>query len=161
MTSMPCPNCPDGKLVLKIIPIFNTHFGGIPVQIPNAEIFECTSCRETTVSATELERWEQIQRDQLREDQHTPSPESVKRLRKALGLSVADFAALLAVTRQTVYAWERNDTKPMNVGPAALLIKLLDEEVAGNLEGIFATLRRAAEKREQNLSPAVLQRSEK
>lgn len=151
MTGFKCPCCGIGEMVVEVVPDHRTKLGGVPVQVKDARIAKCNHCDETSVSAKELERWERAQQEQLQEGRQVPSPAEVRQIREALGFSVADFAALVGVTRQTVYAWERVDTGGMQLGPAALVIKLLAEENAGRIPGVRSYLVSAAQGRGHEL----------
>ena len=151
MTNFKCPCCGIGEMIVEVVRDHHTKIGGVPVQIKDARIAKCSECDETSVSAKELERWERVQLEQLQEGRQVPSPPEVRGIREALGFSVADFAALLGVTRQTVYAWERVDTGGMQLGPAALVVKLLAEESAGRIPGVIAYLVSAAQDRGHDL----------
>ena len=154
MIAFKCPYCGIGRMVVEVVHEHRTKLGGVPVRIKDARIAKCNHCGETSVSAKELERWQRLQQEQLRESRQVPSPAEVKRTREGLGFSVADFAALLGVTRQTVYAWERLDTGGMQLGPAALVVKLLAEESAGRMTGAAGYLVSAAQARGHELKAA-------
>ncbi len=138
-------------MVVEVVADHRTKLGGVPVRVKDARIAKCNHCGETSVSAKELERWERLQQEQLQQGRQIPSPAEVRRIREWVGFSVADFAALLGVTRQTVYAWEREDTGGMQLGPAALMVKLLAEENAGRISGVTAHLVAAAQDRGHEL----------
>jgi DNA-binding transcriptional regulator YiaG len=126
---------------------------GIPTVIPDARIGKCANCDRTQVSAVELRRWEGIQRESLLQSRQIPSPADIRSLRETLQLSVANFASLLGITRQTAHSWERTDTPGLQVSPATLLLGLLNAEVTGAFPGVLAALRLAAEKRGQAIPP--------
>lgn len=144
MPSFNCPYCGCGTMVLQTIARHETRVAGIPTVVPDAELFRCSSCQRTTVSSKELRRWRAIQRAELRGTQSVPTPAQVRALREDLCLSVADFAALLGVTRQAAHAWERDDSSGMSLGPTALLIQCLREERGGGLRSILEFLLTAA-----------------
>ena len=52
------------------------------------------------------------------------SPAQIKKLRKALGQTQAEFASLLSVSIKTVEAWEGDTKHP--TGPALRLMELLE-----------------------------------
>ena len=151
MTAFKCPCCGIGKMVVKVVPDHRTKLGGVPVRIKDARIAKCNHCDETSVSAKELQRWQSLQQTQLQQDRQVPSPAEVRQIREALGFSVADFAALVGVTRQTVYAWERVDTGGMQLGPAAFVVMLLAEANAGRIPGVTAYLVSLAQDRGHEL----------
>lgn len=113
---------------IKAIPQLETEFEGVAITVPNAQVSECPVCGEATYSAKELRRWKEIKQATLAEADALPNGEEVKKVRGQLGLSVAEFASLIAVTRQTVHSWERASDQPMKLGPAALLVSLLKHE---------------------------------
>jgi len=117
MTGFKCPCCGAGDMIVEVLADHVTKLGGIPVRVKDAQIARCNHCGETSVSAGELARWEQLQKAQMQDKLQVPSPREVKSVRESFGLTVSDFAALLGVTRQTVYAWERADTGGMQLGP--------------------------------------------
>jgi DNA-binding transcriptional regulator YiaG len=139
-------------MIREVIPNYKTKMGGIPIEVPNAEISRCSNCGETSVSAKELKRWELIQKEQLRSTGQIPSPEEVTEIRTLLGLSISDFAKLLGVTRQTIHAWERPELAALQLGPAALLLKLLIDEKAGKTKGVFDYLLKQAAARGQEVT---------
>src|SRR5262249_41372856 len=94
---------------------------------------------------------EKLQQEQLQAAGEIPTPEEVRRIRTALGLSVSDFAKVLAVTRQTIHAWERTGLNALQLSPAALLLGLLAEEIAGRGNGVFRFLLRKAAARGQEI----------
>jgi len=136
---------------LEIVPKHSARLGGVPVEVDNAQIFRCSECGEISVQAEEMRRWEDLQQSALREASLLPSPAEVKAIRESLSLSVSDFAAMLGVTRQTLHAWERPEGKGLPLGPAALLLKLLQKELDGHGGKVLDGLVRLAEKRGQRL----------
>ena len=147
MKATSCPLCADGQMVEEEVVDHTARLGGIEFRVPLARIRRCSSCGEVSVSGPELKRWKECQRQDLGARGHVPIPEDVRRLRHALKMTVADFGALLAVTRQTVHAWERDQSGPMALGPAAMLIRALQREAVG--AGLRQTLFEAAKERGQ------------
>jgi transcriptional regulator with XRE-family HTH domain len=96
-----------------------------------------------------LERWRTIKEETLKSSGQIPTGADVKRVRESRGLSVTDFAVLLGVTRQTVYAWERAVDSAMKFGPPALVVLLLMEELRGTISNVYAALVSFAKKRGQ------------
>jgi DNA-binding transcriptional regulator YiaG len=156
MNAIKCPSCGKQEMRLEVIARHVTRLAGIGVTVPDAEIAKCANCGETMVSVKELERWKDLQRKQLLGSQAIPGPEDVRTVRESLGFSVSDFAGLMAVTRQTVHAWERPDIGGMQLGPGALLIKLLQAQVRGELGGVCERLLAAAIERGQVMREAAV-----
>ena len=157
MQKYKCPECGKGEMLPEIVPVYQTKLGGIPVEVKNAELARCTNCGKTNITAGEIKRWECLQREQLQKAGSIPTPREVKALRERLGLSNIKLAALLGVTRQAVYGWESDEIGPMSLGPAALMLKLLEAERRGRVSGVYALLRELAKVRgvaESDLPPS-------
>jgi len=154
MKTTKCPSCGEADMVLEVIPRHETRLGGIPLVVPDASIARCPTCGETLVSATEMERWRDVQRQQLQEAGQVPSSGEVARIRGAFGFSVSDFAVVTGVTRQTVHAWERARGAGMPFGPASLLVGLLGRELARRVTGVCSALVEAATDRGQEVKCA-------
>ncbi|MGD0092187.1 MAG: type II TA system antitoxin MqsA family protein [Planctomycetota bacterium] len=136
-----CPECGEGEMVSAVVPEHKTKLGGRPVKVADAVVARCTRCGKTHVTAKELKRWERIQREQTQKSGFVPSGSEVRVLRERLGLSASNLAVLLGVTRQTVYVWESEDMGPMPIGPAALLLKLLEAEAGRDSAELYSKLR--------------------
>lgn len=136
-----------------VVPNHVVKLRGIPAIIPHARIGKCANCERIQVPAAELRRWEGIQRESLLQSRQIPSHADIRSLRETLQLSVANFASLLGVTRQTAHSWERTDTPGLQVSPTTLLLGLLKTEVTGAFPGVLAALRLAAQKRGQAIPP--------
>lgn len=107
MADFTCSACGKGNMELKTIPEHATALGGVPFVARDAQVYECSHCGAWTATGKELKRWRAQQQIELQAKGAVPSGADVRRVREAFGLSVSDFASLLAVTRQTVHAWER------------------------------------------------------
>ncbi len=140
MANITCPNCSKAKMESIVVPDLEKKFEGVTIRVKDARISRCPNCKKESYSARELQRWKEIKRSLIESAGQIPSPEDVKRIRTALGLSVSDFAILLGVTRQTVHAWEKPGTPPMSFGPSALLILLLDAEAKRGVSDVFSQL---------------------
>lgn len=149
MATIKCPSCGSDKLKLKVISEFDTKLGGVPFVAKDAKVFECEGCGERIYDAKEIKRWEEEMKGQFRQKGLLITPQEIKNIRVGLNLNVSDFAKLFGVTRQTVYAWEDETTTGIQLGPAALLISLLQEELEGRKGGIYEFLFQLANKRGQ------------
>ena len=129
-TEFLCPSCGNGTMSLETIPEYPARLSDFPFVVTNAQVFRCSSCGDFSINATELKRWRILQRQQL-----------IRQVREELDLSSADLASLLGVTRQAVHNWEHGRRQG---GPALLLVRMLAEELAGNVQGCFSTLCNAA-----------------
>ena len=133
----------------KVIPAYRTRLGGVAVVVKDARVGVCDNCGESIVSAVELRRWREVHRAQLANEGHTPTPAEVRQVREHLGLSVAQFASLLGVTRQAVHAWEKDGGPLMPLGPGALLVGLLNPVSGEVASAVFVALLSAAHDRGQ------------
>lgn len=149
MSEASCPSCGRGELRPEVVHEYEARLGGVAFPVRNAEMERCTRCGKIVVSAAELRRWKELQREHLARVGFVPGPEQVRALRETLGLPVRAFAALMGVTRQTVHAWERPNGPGQHLGPASLLLGLLIAEASGAFEGVFRHLHMEAARRGQ------------
>lgn len=64
MNKFRCPECGIGEQTTQVIPSYTTHIANRPVRITDARIAFCDHCAATSVHATELARWEQLEKEQ-------------------------------------------------------------------------------------------------
>jgi putative zinc finger/helix-turn-helix YgiT family protein len=126
---------------------YQAKLKGISFPVKNAEIEKCDACGAELYGAKEIRRWERLFDEYLLESGLILNPKQITSIRNNLGLSVIDFAQLLGVTRQAVYSWERDETKPLSIGPTSLLLSLLLEEQKRNIRGIADFLVKSAKDR--------------
>ncbi len=62
------------------------------------------------------------------------TPEEIKAMRKRLGLSQEDFAALIDVSTQTVCSWEIGKHKPINVHLKKLMARHFNKKSSERLD---------------------------
>jgi len=140
-----CPSCGNKTLANKVVENFSTSFEGIPIIVPSASFRECTECEKRTFPAKELKRWRKIKDDFLATSICAVTGSDVQALREQLGLSVASFADLISVTRQTGHNWEKEKERTLKANPASLLIALMSKELSGaGVGGVIGFLRNAA-----------------
>lgn len=144
-----CPQCGESTLESVVVPDLQTRFEGVLIKVPDAKISRCSNCGKESYSARELKRWREIKNDLLESLHQLPTGGDIKRIRGGFDLSVSEFADLICVTRQTVHLWERNEDAQMKFGPAAILIHLLDTELKGDIDQVFAQLLSFAQQRGQ------------
>jgi YgiT-type zinc finger domain-containing protein len=156
MPKLKCPKCHKGNLARSTIKEFGAKLGGIPFTIDNAEVWRCAECGHVVATANDLKRWRDSQRAYLQARGFVLAPEAVRELRESLGLSVADLAALLAVTRQTIHAWERPGLGALQVGPSAIILRLLAKELSmGSGNSLLASLAEEAKARGQSIAKLI------
>lgn len=149
MAEVRCPYCDEGNLKTVIVRDYHTQLGGIPFVVNDATILQCDTCGKKVFDANEVRRWEQELRKELQNRGALVRPEDVRAIRESLGLGVSQLTALLGVTRQTVYAWERREGGGLQLSPAALLLGLLRETLAGREKGVLEHLIDSAKQRGQ------------
>jgi len=145
-----CPNCGEKSLKSIKIDRFDTKVKGVAFTVSNALIKECDECGEKVFSYKEVRRWEEDFKEDLLKKDGLLSAEQIRDLRKSLKLDIKEFAQLFAVTQLNVHAWESKTINSLSLGPAALLLALLKEDIqndSGN--NVFAALLLAAKKRGQ------------
>jgi putative zinc finger/helix-turn-helix YgiT family protein len=151
MAKVKCPNCGKGEMRVESIQKYETKLRGIPFVVKDAKIAQCDTCGEQVYDAKEIKRWEEVLKKKLQAQDLLITPYEVKKLREAMGLSVADFASIFGVTRQTVYGWESEKSSGVQLGPASLLLGLLAEDQSGSLTGICDFLFASAGNRGQEV----------
>lgn len=133
MSSLPCPSCGRGVLETRSVENKEVKLGGVTLIVPNATIRVCTVCGSESYPAKELRQWQLLREQQLAGVGQACNATQIKTLRDQKGLSVAQFASLMGVTRQAAYNWENETSCGMKFGPASLLVALL------NIEGSLGT----------------------
>ena len=152
MNTMPCPYCGKGALREKTVPRYQTMLGGIPFYVKDAKIAQCDGCKREVFDAKEIKRWRNDLLAQLQDKGLVVTASHVRGIRTCLGFGVADFAAILGVTRQTVHAWERSEEGGVQLGPAAVLLGLLIDEHRHGKDYILRLLVTAAKERGQKIT---------
>lgn len=101
---MKCPQCKtrmDEKREAR-----RWEEGGLVFTVEGAEVGRCPKCGEEVVGVTNIEGMYQAVARYLITARERMAPSEIRFLRKYLGLSGADFAALVGVDRATVSRWE-------------------------------------------------------
>lgn len=147
-----CPYCGKGRIEKKSIKNYEAQIGGVAFIVPEAEIRECGACHRKVYDSKELARWKGILQKQLQEKGNLIDPIQVQKLREKIGMSVADFAKLFGVTRQTVYAWEHEESGGVQLGPASLLLSLMVANINDKTNGVCDFLSAAAKERGQEVA---------
>lgn len=119
-----CPECENGEVEENIISSYETKIKGYSFTVQNAKIGICNECDSKHFSAKEVENWEQ-----QFEKSYSLSPEEIKELREALGLSIEHFSFLIGCTRQSLYNWENPERKISQNRMADVLMKLVRESL--------------------------------
>lgn len=153
-----CPYCGKGRIEKKSIKNYEAQIGGVAFIVPEAEVRECEACHRKVYNSKELARWKGILQKQLQEKGILIDPIQVQKLREKIDVSVADFAKLFGVTRQTVYAWEHEESGGVQLGPASLLLSLMVADINDETNGVCDFLSAAAKDRGQEVTLCVSER---
>jgi hypothetical protein len=158
MKQIACPECHKGVIEQIVIPQHPTQVGGADFTVTDATVTKCNRCGFTAVAATEFKRWEEQRRSALQERGFLPTPERIERVLTRFGLSRADLAHLVAVTRQTIQGWMK-DPALIPEGPGSMVIQLLEAEAAGRVCGVYEKLVAIAHGRGYTFSEAAKSKS--
>jgi DNA-binding transcriptional regulator YiaG len=158
MKQVTCPECHNGVIEQIVIPQHRTQLGGADLIVKDAVVARCNSCGFTAVAATELKRWEEQRRSAIQERGFLPTPERIEKVLAHFGLTRADLAHLLGVTRQTIHGWMK-DPALIPEGPGPMVIQLLEAEAEGRVRGVYEKLVADARSRGYTLSQGAKSKS--
>lgn len=166
-----CPECGRGTVRTTRVQNYKTKIKGFPFVVDDAVIGVCDRCHAESFAPEETKRWEELFFQSLENRRAFLSPEEIAELRKALGLSMEDFARLIGSTRQSIWMWEKEhrSTPPsrmadllmklvrqsLRTGPVDVLTFLLEEARKWN---VVIELRRPAARPHENGSVVLLAR---
>jgi len=122
-----CQECGEGTVKEKRIKEYRTKIKGYPFTIPEAVVGICDRCKAEHFAAEETKRWEELFSQSLEKERLFLLPKDIERVRKALRLSMENFALLIGSTRQSLYNWENGKRPRPQSRIADLLIKLVDK----------------------------------
>jgi putative zinc finger/helix-turn-helix YgiT family protein len=120
-----CEECGKGTVRAKEFKNYKTKIKGYPFIVDKTIIGVCDKCGAKHYSGVETKRWEELFEKQLEREGIYLTPEEIEELRKALSLSIEDFAYLIGCTRQSIYNWERKDREKPQSRMADLIMKLV------------------------------------
>lgn len=141
-----CPECGRGTVQSRRILNYKTKIKGYPFVVDEALIGECDQCEARSFAPEETKRWEELFTNSLEARQAFLSPEDIKELRKALGLSMEDFARLIGATRQSLSMWEKEGRLSPPLRTADLLMKLVQKSLSSEPVDILPFLLEEARK---------------
>ncbi len=126
-----CPECERGTVRTTRIHNYKTKIKGYPFTVDEALIGVCDECEAQSFAPEETQRWNALFSHSLQARHAFLTPEEITQLRKALGLSMEDFARLIGSTRQSVSMWEKESRTTPPVRTADLLMKLVRQSLTG------------------------------
>ena len=141
-----CQECGQGTVKEKRIEGYKTKIKGYPFTIPDAVVGICDRCKAEHFAAEETKRWEELFSQSLEKEKLFLLPQDIERVRKALGLSMENFALLIGSTRQSLYNWEKRKRSRPQSRIADLFIKLVDKSRSEKEVNVLDFLVREARK---------------
>src|SRR5712691_1129742 len=131
----PCPECGRGTVRTTRVQNYKTKIRGYPFVVDEALIGVCDQCGAESFAPEETKRWEESFSRSLEVRQAFLSPGEISELRKALNLSMEDFARLIGSTRQSLSMSEKEDRVSPPLRTADLLMKLVRQSLhAGSVD---------------------------
>jgi putative zinc finger/helix-turn-helix YgiT family protein len=142
----PCPECGRGTVKTMRVHNYKTRIKGYPLVIDEAVIGVCDHCQAESFAPEEKKRWEGLSSRSLEARQAFLSPREIAELRKALGLSMEDFARLIGSTRQSISMWEKANRTYPPLRTAELLMKLVRQSLQSGPVDVLTFLLEEARK---------------
>lgn len=140
-----CEECSDGIVRPTTVRNFETKFENVPFVVPEAVIGVCDRCGAQYFNGREYKRWRRLFNEWQEQQRRVMSPAEIEQLRKDLGMSKSDFAALIGATRQSVYHWEKDDREAPQSRMVDTFLKLLRKSCDEGEVDVVRFLRDAAD----------------
>jgi len=121
-----CQECGQGIVREQKIKNYRTRIKGYPFVVPEAAVGICEKCKAEHFASDETKRWEEVFYQSLERSKFFLLPQDIERVRKALGLTMENFALLIGSTRQSLHNWEDQSRSRPQSRIADLLIKLVN-----------------------------------
>lgn len=139
-----CQECGQGTVLETIFPEYKTKVKGYPLVVENARIGVCDRCGAEHFDPNETVRWRTLLQE--KQSESYLRPDDIRHLRKELGLSMEQFAALIGCTRQSLYNWEKSDRSVPQSRMADLFMRLIRESRSLGQLDVLGYLTTEAEK---------------
>lgn len=124
-----CPECGKGYVRPKEFVNYKTKIDNQLFIVPKAIIGVCDVCEAKNFDPQERRRWICLFNEELESKHAVLNSEDIIKIRKALGLSMENFAHLIGCTRQSIYNWENRKRKIPQSRMADLLLKLINDRI--------------------------------
>jgi len=103
---MKCDEC-GGPVTTERNAVRRYDFGGLPhVELHGVEVTHCAKCGKEEISIPRIAQLHRVIAERFVKQPRMLAPIEIRFLRKHAGLSSADFAQMMGVTRETVSRWE-------------------------------------------------------
>lgn len=120
---MKCEEC-GSAVTVEHDAVRRYDFGGLPhVELHGVEVTHCPACGMEEIAIPRIEQLHRVLATHFINQTRAVAPTEIRFLRKHIGLSTADFAKCIGVSRETVSRWETGN-KPMG-SQADRLLRLL------------------------------------
>jgi putative zinc finger/helix-turn-helix YgiT family protein len=118
--TMRCDEC-GGLRTTERSAVRRYNIGGLPhVELHGVEVTRCTACGKEDIAIPRIGQLHRVLAEGFIKQQRMLASVEVRFLRKYVGLSTADFAKMMGVTRETVCRWE-SGSHPMGAVADRLL----------------------------------------
>lgn len=103
---MKCTEC-GGPVVVERDAVRRYDIGGLPhIELHGVEVTRCAKCGIEDIAIPRVGQLHRVLASRLIKQHRMLAPVEIRFLRKHVGMSSADFAQRMGVTRETVSRWE-------------------------------------------------------
>jgi putative zinc finger/helix-turn-helix YgiT family protein len=124
-----CQECHEGRVEATTVRDYPVAFEHVPFVVDEAVIGICSECGEEYIDGKEYRRWRSLFERAQEEAGDVLSAQEIRGLRKHLGMTMTDFAALLGVTRQSLSYWEDSGRESPQSRVIDTLLRLVRESL--------------------------------
>lgn len=127
VAAISCAVC-DSEKVKRVRRKFSATYNQVPISIPNAEMYECTSCGERFFTPDQAKEVSLAVKRQARVGAGLLTPEEIVAIRQKLGLSQSELERLFGLGSKVVTRWETGRVVQSKTADVALRLLALDPE---------------------------------
>lgn len=103
---MKCDEC-GGRVTTERNAVRRYEIGGLPhIELHGVEVSRCEACGKEDIAIPRIEQLHRVIAATMVKQRRMLAPVEIRFLRKHIGLSGADFAQRMGVSRETVSRWE-------------------------------------------------------
>jgi putative zinc finger/helix-turn-helix YgiT family protein len=122
-----CAGCNSEK-VKKVREEFFATYNHGPITIPDAEMYECASCRKRFFTPDQIKAVSLAVKRQARVEAGLLTPQEIVAIRHKLGLSQSELERLFGLGAKVVTRWETGRVVHSKAADVALRLLALDPE---------------------------------